>query len=102
MLIIYQCRTWAEELDYTKPNLKVMLKNYVKVSFRNILRFRGYSIINISGLAVGMACCLLILLFVQDELSFDRFHEQAENIYHITTDVILPGNEMQLVSSPAP
>ena len=49
-----------------------------------------------------MACCLLILLFVQDELSFDRFHEQAENIYHITTDVILPGNEMQLVSSPAP
>jgi len=64
-----------------------MLKNYFKISFRNIIRYKGYSFINIAGLAIGMACCILILSWVLDELSYDRFHESAEDIYRIETDI---------------
>ena len=48
-----------------------MLKNYLKIAFRNIKKHLGYSLINVAGLAIGMACCILILLFVFDELSYD-------------------------------
>ena len=57
-----------------------MLKNYIKVVLRSIRRQAGYSLINIAGLAIGMACCLLITLWVFDELSYDRFHENAPNL----------------------
>ena len=60
-----------------------MFKNYIKVAFRNIFRHRGYSLINILGLAIGMACCILILLWVQHEISYDRFHDNADNIYRV-------------------
>ncbi len=58
-----------------------MLKNYLVLTLRNIKRNKGFSFINITGLAVGMAACLLILLWVRDELSFNRFHENIDNIY---------------------
>ena len=64
-----------------------MLKNYFKIALRNIKRHKGYSLINIVGLAVGMACCILILLWVQDELSYDRFHENADDIYRVIQDI---------------
>ncbi len=60
-----------------------MLKNYLKVALRNITRHKGYSFINIAGLAIGMACCILIMLWVQDELSYDRFHKNSDNIYRV-------------------
>ena len=60
-----------------------MIRNYLKVAFRNILRHKVYSLINIFGLAIGMALCLLILVYVQDELSYDGFHEKADRIYRI-------------------
>ncbi|HKJ67191.1 MAG TPA: ABC transporter permease, partial [bacterium] len=60
-----------------------MFRNYFKTAVRNIYRHKGYSIMNIAGLAIGMAACLLILLFVLDELSYDRFHEKAEHIYRM-------------------
>jgi len=63
-----------------------MFSNYFKVAIRNILRQKGYSLINIFGLAIGLTCALLILLWVQDELSYDRFHENAENIYRVEQD----------------
>ncbi len=50
-----------------------MVSNYLKIALRNLTRFKAYSAINITGLAVGMACCILILLYVFDELSYDRF-----------------------------
>jgi putative ABC transport system permease protein len=59
--------------------------NYFKVAFRKIKRQKGYSFINIAGLAIGMACCILILLWIQDELSFDRHHEKAKQIYRVGT-----------------
>ena len=64
-----------------------MIQNYPKTAFRNIKKHKGYSFINIAGLAVGMACCILILLWVQDELSFDRFHENQENLYRIVEEL---------------
>jgi putative ABC transport system permease protein len=63
-----------------------MLWNYLKVSWRNIKRQRGYSFINIVGLAVGLACCILILLWVQDELSYDRFHKNLDDLYRVVAE----------------
>ena len=62
-----------------------MLKNYLKVVLRNIKRHPGYSFINITGLAIGMACCILIMLWVQDELSYDTFHENKDTLYRVIT-----------------
>ncbi len=61
-----------------------MIKNYIKIAFRHFKRQKGYTFINIAGLAVGMACCILIFLWVYDELSFDRYHENDDRIYRIT------------------
>ena len=63
-----------------------MLKNYFKIALRNVLRHKVYSGLNIAGLAIGMACCILILLWVQHELSFDRFHTNAPHIYRLTAN----------------
>jgi ABC-type antimicrobial peptide transport system permease subunit len=64
----------------------VMIQNYLKITLRNIKRHKGYSFINIAGLSIGLACSIIILLWVQDELSFDRFHENADRIQRIVAD----------------
>jgi putative ABC transport system permease protein len=61
-----------------------MLKNYFKIAYRNLLKKKVYSIINIFGLGIGMACCVLIFMFVQDELSYDNYHEKGDRIYRLT------------------
>ncbi|ERM84231.1 hypothetical protein P872_15730 [Rhodonellum psychrophilum GCM71 = DSM 17998] len=61
-----------------------MLKNYLKIAWRNLLKKKAYSFINIFGLGLGMACCFMIFMFVQDELSFDSYHEKADRIYRLT------------------
>ncbi len=60
-----------------------MLKNYLKIALRNIVRHKIYSFINIAGLAIGMACTILILLWIQDELSYDRFHNNYHQIHRV-------------------
>ena len=60
-----------------------MIKNFLKIAIRNIIRHKGFSLINIVGLAVGIACSILIFLFVSHELSYDKFHEKADRIYRI-------------------
>lgn len=60
-----------------------MLKNYLKIALRNLKRHKGYSFINIAGLAIGITACLLLFLWVQDELSYDRYHEKAGRIYRV-------------------
>ena len=64
-----------------------MLKNYLKITLRNISRNKMYSALNIVGLAIGLACCILILLYVHDELSYDRFHDNADSIYRVVPTV---------------
>ena len=66
-----------------------MLKNYLKIAFRSLKRHKGYSFINISGLAIGMAVCMLISIWILNELSYDRFHEKADRICRITIDLEL-------------
>jgi len=60
-----------------------MLRNYFTVALRNLMKYKGYSFINIAGLAIGLVCCFLIVLFVRHELSYDRFHENAPRIYRL-------------------
>lgn len=78
-----------------------MFKNYIKIAFRNIKKQKGYAFINISGLAIGMAACLMILLWVHDELNFDSYHENADRIYRLTIDANL-GTQMKAPVSPTP
>ena len=73
-----------------------MIKNYFKIALRNLWRFKGYSFINIFGLAVGLTCALLILLWVQDELSFDQFHTNSDNLYRIEQDQVYDGQPYHL------
>ena len=63
-----------------------MFRTYFKLAYRNIIRDKAYSIINITGLAIGLASSILILLWVQNELSYDKFHKNAGQIYRITSD----------------
>lgn len=79
-----------------------MLKNYLKVSIRSLVKHRAYSFINILGLTVGVACCLVIYLFVRHELSYDRFHEQADNIYRLTVDWTSQTSDFKNALSSAP
>jgi putative ABC transport system permease protein len=66
-----------------------MFKNYLVSALRNLNKHKGYSLINIVGLAIGMTCCILIMLWVADELSFDRFHENSDRIYRLGLDANL-------------
>ncbi len=68
----------------------IMFKNYLKIALRNIFRHKTYSLINITGLSVGLACCILILLYVKYEFSYDKYHENADNIYRVVMKK--PGN----------
>ncbi|MBW8683220.1 ABC transporter permease [Chitinophaga rhizophila] len=62
-----------------------MINNYIKTALRNLLRNKIYSVINILGLSIGLACGMLIILYVKDEVSYDRFHDQLPNIYRISS-----------------
>ncbi len=77
----------------------VMFANSYKVTIRNFRRQKLYSSINLLGLAVGMACCILILSYVHFEISYDRFHDKADRIYRLTMDGELAGQPFNLASS---
>ena len=80
-----------------------MLKNYLKIALRNLRRQPGYTFINVAGLTVGLACFLLILLYVQDERRFDRFHEKADHIYRVVETRATPeGGERHLAYTMGP
>ncbi|MBX7150403.1 ABC transporter permease [bacterium] len=63
-----------------------MFKNYLKIAVRNLSKSKWYSLITIAGLAIGMSACVLIVMYVRDELKYDRFHANAERTYRVTTD----------------
>ncbi|MBN1273377.1 MAG: ABC transporter permease [Candidatus Aminicenantes bacterium] len=79
-----------------------MFKNYLKMAFRSLKRQKSYSLINIFGLAVGIACCLFITLWVLDELSFDRFHEHADLLYRVEFDQDYSGEMFHVNVTPHP
>jgi putative ABC transport system permease protein len=79
-----------------------MIKNYIKIAIRNLLKYKGFSFINITGLAIGITCCILILLFVQDELSYDKFNEKYGRIYRVWLDINISGMVQQQTVTCAP
>jgi ABC-type antimicrobial peptide transport system permease subunit len=79
-----------------------MIQNYFKIAFRNVLRHKGFTLINVTGLSVGMALCILIMLWVQDELSYDRFHENTDSIYRVLAMDIDEIRESLSAGSPSP
>ena len=76
----------------------VMLKNYLTVAVRNISRHKTFSLINVMGLAVGMACCILIAVYILTELGYDRYHENADRICRLEA-VLTLGTQPNLVAS---
>jgi putative ABC transport system permease protein len=77
-----------------------MIKNYLRVALRNLRNYKAYSLINIIGLAVGIACCIAIMLFVRDELSYDRFNEYAVQIYRPRLLGRVNGHDINIAMSP--
>ena len=82
--------------DYYQPSIlnATMLRNYLKIAFRNLKRQKVSTSINIVGLAIGLATCILIMLYVQDELSFDRYNEKADRIFRVGLKVRLNGKDV--------
>ena len=76
-----------------------MLRNILKIGIRNLVKHPGYAVINISGLAVGIACCLLIMLYVRSEFSYDTYHEKAERTYRLLSKFDFSGQNMTLPAS---
>ena len=79
-----------------------MFKNYLTVGLRNLHRYKGYSSINVLGLAIGIACCILITLYVQDELSYDQYHEKRDRIYRLAESATIAGRPIEAAVTPPP
>ncbi len=78
----------------------MMLRNYIKSSYRSLIKNKAYSIINILGLTVGITCCLLISLYVQHEMSYDTFFKDSDRIYRVALERVYPTNTRYFGSSP--
>ena len=78
-----------------------MLQNYLTIAIRNLLRYPAYTLINIVGLAIGLAACMLILRYVWDELSYDRYHPHADRVYRVVDDIESAGQTVQTAGSPS-
>jgi putative ABC transport system permease protein len=80
-----------------------MIKNYLKIAWRNLLKSKLFSAINVFGLSVGMTCCMLLLLYIQSEISFDKHHQHADDIYLLRSEnVQANGDKMDNPRGPAP
>ena len=79
-----------------------MIKNYFKTAWRNLWRNKVFSAINIFGLSIGLACCILMFLFIQHELSYDKFNVNAKNIYRIFSIPVDSKDKKELAVTPAP
>src|ERR1700759_133249 len=73
-----------------------MIFNYIKIAWRNLVNQRLFSFINISGLAVGLAVCMMIMMYVAHEMSYDRFHENADRIFIPQQSFTMNGNTMNM------
>src|SRR6185436_7255695 len=79
-----------------------MISNYLKVAWRKLWKNKAFTAINIVGLAAGLAVCLLIVLYVKDEMSYDKYNLQAENIYRLDADIFFNGTQFTSAIAPGP
>lgn len=91
-VIIFHSILWSRE----------MFKNYLKIALRTMNRYKGFTAINLIGLAVAMSICLLIILFVKDQLSYENMHSRRDHIYRVTSKIELrPGGQRHFATTPA-
>ena len=90
------------DLPYEQARGPIMWKNYLKIALRSLRKHKGTSFINVSGLAIGMACCLVVLVFVRDELSYDRYHENEAHLYRLSVHAFMlsSGDDFPSATSP--
>lgn len=81
--ILGLCRPFAFRKRRHNSNQIAMLKNYLKITYRNFIKQKVYSTLNVSGLAIGIACSILILMYINDELSYDKFHSKSHRTYRV-------------------
>ena len=81
---------------------RLMIRNYITIAFRTLNKHRFYSLINIAGLAIGIASCLVIVLFVLDELGYDKHHKKSSRVFRINAEIKFGGNHLVMAVAPAP
>jgi len=79
-----------------------MIKNYFKIAWRNLMKNKVFSFINVFGLAIGLTCCMLISLYLYSELSYDSYHKNVSRIYQLGTTFVKEGKEDRTANTPAP
>ena len=92
----------GDKNSYPSNNQSIMFRNYFTIAIRNLLKYRMYSLINILGLSIGLACSVLILLYVANELSYDHYHEKSDRIYRITETLKDENGEVSEYSASVP
>lgn len=98
-----QTRRLSGRSPWDPPRMvPALMWSYIRLTLRKIRHQKGYSLINIVGLALGMACCILILSWVQDEYSYDRFHKNAHRIFRVNSEIHAGGEVSYTAGSPAP
>jgi putative ABC transport system permease protein len=93
------CEKFENRIEFISKTSN-MLRNYLKIAWRNLVKNRTFSVINMAGLAIGLSCFLLIAMYVMDELSYDRFNKNADRIYRIQSDITFGGTALHLAVSP--
>ncbi|MFV1883452.1 MAG: ABC transporter permease [Balneola sp.] len=96
----YKTATIKPYLD-TSSGIATLLPNYIKIAWRNLIFRKGYSLINITGLSVGLAACMLIALYVQHEWSYDSFHENSDRSYLVLREFDVPGLQGTISYTPS-
>ena len=99
----YWGQLWINGSGFLKNNFywnAIMLKNYFKTTLRNIVKYKAYSLINVVGLAIGMAIAIIIFLWVRYEASYDRFHKNSKHIYRVYS--VSQNNNLFYLQNPAP
>src|SRR6266487_3754278 len=79
-----------------------MIKNYLKVAWRNLMKNKVFSFINIFGLSVGLTCCMLITVYLYNEMSYDKYHKNIHRLYQLATTFVKDGKEDKTPNTPAP
>lgn len=79
-----------------------MIRNFIKIALRSMMRNKAYSFINIAGLSIGVACCLILALYIQNEMSYDRHHNEADNLYRVTTQMIHDNGMLEMPRTSPP
>ena len=82
--------------------MQTMIKNYIKTAFRSLMKNKGFTFLNVFGLALGLATCMLIVFYVFDELSYDRYNTKADRIFRVNEDIKFGGSSNSYAIVPAP